>query len=198
MTKTKTNSERPFPLANDANGDPLKMPAEASAWRVRKMPPRAGRPKVLFDPETGRQLEVPLATTVHELAEIVGEPGRYRLEAIDREGRLIPDYVAFTQIFGEDGEDEAETMTSRGDVVSQMVQLLSHMVDANTRVMQAMASAFGTVHPQPHVVVEQPAATGPTPAAQMNMQDILTAVKGIAEMRAPRGPTNGAGSASAS
>ena len=52
-----SSSHRTYPLAFDANGEPLDVPSHAVAWRVRKLAKKAGRPKVIFDAETGRPLE---------------------------------------------------------------------------------------------------------------------------------------------
>ncbi|MGZ7079011.1 MAG: hypothetical protein ACXVJT_06320, partial [Thermoanaerobaculia bacterium] len=106
MTNETTLENAPqYPLANDANGNPLDVPAEAVGWRVRKLARRAGRPKVLFDAETGRPLELPLTVTYDDFVEQVNEPGRFRLEAVDGSGRVIPGCVAVTEVVLDDDDD---------------------------------------------------------------------------------------------
>jgi hypothetical protein len=150
MTNENENGEahqrRKVPLANDVNGDPIYLPPEAVAWRVRKMAARAGRPKAIFDPETGRQLEIRIEATIGELAEAVSESGRYRLEALDADGHHIPGYVAFTEVVS-DGDEQPQAASPNGSF-SEMVALVKQLVDTNSRVMEAMASAFGQVRPQ--------------------------------------------------
>lgn len=99
------------PLAFDSDGDPLDVPPDAVAWRVRKMAARAGRPKTIYDPETGRQLEIPLTATVNDLADAVADSGRYRLEAVDREGRHLRGCVAVTEVVFDDDDERAPKPT---------------------------------------------------------------------------------------
>src|SRR5579859_8116350 len=87
-----------FPLANDADGNPLEVPANAVGWRVRRGGGRRGRPRIVFDNESGRQLEVPLDATINDLVDHGCPPGRYRLEAFDGDGKLITGCVAVTEI----------------------------------------------------------------------------------------------------
>jgi hypothetical protein len=62
-TKTANEAEtRRYPLANDANGDPLELREDPVAWRVKETPEKAGRPRSIFDPDTG--LENPLTSTI--------------------------------------------------------------------------------------------------------------------------------------
>jgi hypothetical protein len=163
METTTTSPE--FPLANDANGDPIEIPPQAVRFRVRKMPSgRAGRPKAVFDRHSGRQLEVPLTVTLDELAERVTESGRHRLEAIDANGRTISGCMAFTEVeIDEEDEEEQETRWSGGGEHAHLIALVEKVVDSNTRVMEAMASAFGQVRPNRQPMMLETA--GPAPGA---------------------------------
>ena len=149
MTNEDLNGEpkaKKHPLANDANGNPIVLPEEAVAWRVRKMASRAGRPKTIFDPETGRQLEIRIEATIDELAEHVNEAGRYRLEAVDAHGHHLPGYIAFTEVLIVDDEEQPEE--ANPNAWSAMLTMVKQLVDTTSRVMEAMASAFGQVRPQ--------------------------------------------------
>lgn len=147
-----------YPLANDADGNPLHVPENAAGWRVRKLARKAGRPKVIFDTENGRPLELSLTVSGEQFAEAVGEAGRYRLEAFDANGQNIPGCVAVTEVaFDED--EPAVTPTASADAVPHLIQLVGKLVETNARVMEAMASAFGQVKPASTpqtVVVERP------------------------------------------
>lgn len=147
MTDETTTTQR-HPMANDANGNPLHLPENAAGWRVRKLARKAGRPKVIFDSETGRPLELPLTVTYDDFAETVGEVGRYRLEAFDGNGQNIPGCVAITEVsFDDDEEANAPPQTNPTEALPHLIQLVGKLVETNARVMEAMASAFGQVRP---------------------------------------------------
>jgi hypothetical protein len=159
MNDVSETNERRFSLANDTNGNPIDLPPEAVAWRVRKLARKAGRPKMIYDAETGRPLELPLAISFADFAESVNEAGRYRLEAVDGQGRLLVGCIAIAEVIFDDDDDDddaaEETAAAKRSAPPELLQLISQLVDTNARVMQAMASAFGQVHPstpQPIVV----------------------------------------------
>ena len=178
-----------YPLANDANGSPIDVPDEAKAWRVRRLAKRAGRPKVIFDPESGRPLELPLESTIDDLAAHVGESGRYRLEAVDASGRYSPGCVAVTELVLDDEDDEQQPIGTMTDVTPALVQLIAQLVENNTKVMQAMASAFGQVQPAP--MLESVAATAPPPAAEkpFDMNQMMNMIGGAFQYMKNAGPT---------
>lgn len=181
MTNETTIENTPlYPLANDANGNPLDMPPEAVAWRVRKLARRAGRPKVLFDAETGRPLELPLTVTYDDFVEQVNEPGRFRLEAVDGGGRVIAGCVAVTEVVLDDDDGGSSIPRNAADTVPHLHQLIAQLVEANTQVMKAMASAFGSVHPQPMRIESVGMPSAPAPAA--NPLQALDALKEIGSM----------------
>jgi hypothetical protein len=155
----ETTTQR-YPLANDVKGNPVQVPEAAAGWRISKLARKAGRPKVIFDNETGRPLELPLAVTYEDFSETVGEAGRYRLEAFDGNGQNIAGCVAVTEVAFDD-EEPIGPATSP-DALPHLIQLVGKLVETNARVMEAMASAFGQVKPagapQP-VTVERPAET---------------------------------------
>lgn len=172
MTTTKQ-----YPLANDANGDPLDIPAHAVAWRVRRGGGRRGRPRVVFDAETGRQLEIGLGATIDDLIDHGCPPGRYRLEAIDADGRMIPGVIAITEIpAGADEPDEEAPEVA--DPFRQVLQLVGQLVDTNCRAMEAMASAFGQVRPaQIMYPPEPPHSEGMKPD---QLAQLMELAKGVA------------------
>lgn len=128
-----------YPLARDADGNPINVPAEATAWRVRKLAAKAGRPKLLYDNDTGLPLEIPLTATVRHLADEVGEGGRFRLEAIDAAGRAIPNCIAVTAFALE--EEEAPIQPQ-----NMSEQLIAQLVASNTTMVQSLASCFAPIH----------------------------------------------------
>jgi hypothetical protein len=79
-----------YPLAWSAQGEPMDVPDEAVAWRVRrhKIGAQGGAPEVVWS--QGKPLVLGLEATLEELIERVdGKPGRYRLDPIDDTGKPL-------------------------------------------------------------------------------------------------------------
>ena len=143
----------PYPLAYDANGEPLKVPMGAVAWRVRRGGGRRGRPRIVFDNESGRQLEIPIGATIADLVDRGCPPGRYRLEAIDASGHLIAGCVAVTEVPIEtEADDEEEEINN--DTKANLLGLLARQQatierqsDTLARALEAAVSGYGEVRP---------------------------------------------------
>ncbi len=155
-------NEKAYPLAKDINGDPVEVPAEAVAWRVRRRSGKQGRPQSVFDPETGTPLEIELDSGIDELRAYGS--GGYRLDAIDGSGKLIAGVTAYVEVPAEEAE-VVEPPTAPSETVvalRELTQLLRESMTANSRALEAMASAFGPVRParaqtaEPVVVAAQP------------------------------------------
>jgi hypothetical protein len=161
-------AEPRYPLAYDANGNPLDVPAEAVAWRVRRGGGRRGRPRHVFDAETGRQLEVPLAATLDSLIDAGCASDRYLLYPVDGEGRIIPGVVAVTEVpegvTDDDGEPQTLANTEKGTLlalVNHQLATIQRQTETLCRALEATTAGYGRVRaldaPAP-VVVEQPAS----------------------------------------
>lgn len=206
MENTQSNSKR-YPLAIDSEGNAFDVSAAAVAWRVRKLAAKAGRPKLIFDTETGRPLEVALAATANDLAECLTESGRYRLEAVDAQGRTLPGCVATTELAVEEEDSEApatlRSLSLMEHMFAQMISSNAKLVDSNTRVMEALAQRFALVsisEPEREQVVAAPpvapAATTKTGSTADNLEafsKIAAQVMSMVQaMRAAQpGATNG-------
>lgn len=169
-----------YPLAFAADGSPLKVPPEAVAWRVRRGGGRPGRPRQVFNSETGRQLDVPLTSTIDDLIDSGCDPDRYRLEAIDHDGHVLLGATAVVEVPSA-GDDEAEiALSSDAETIAHLRGIIAQLVTANSQTMQAMASAFGTVRPlhepAPPIVVHQPSAAPPPPEPGMRPEQIMQLV----------------------
>jgi hypothetical protein len=165
--------ERKHPLAFDVEGNPLSLPPEAVAWRVRRGGGRRGRPRMVFDSETGRQLEIPVVAALDDLIDRGCPPDRYRLEAVDAEGRSIPGMVAIVEIADDREEEPAEEKPRDAtvDALREMTGLLRQAMDTQCRTVEALASAFGSVRPvepAPVVVAPPPQAAGVQPEQLFN------------------------------
>jgi hypothetical protein len=167
-----------YPLAFDMDGNPITMPPEATSWRVRRGGGRRGRPRPVFDQETGRQLEVPLEATIEDLIDAGCKPDRYRLEAVDADGRLIPDVVAIIELPGAHEEEDAETKLVKAAAPMALdgnQQLIANLVATICGVTTAMITqGMRPVQGEPHMVVEQsskPEGGDATPPAWMQFLD---------------------------
>lgn len=162
-----------FPLAFDTNGDPIDLPANAVAWRVRRGGGRRGRPSHVFDSETGRQLEIPLGATIEALIEAGCPPDRYLLYPIDAAGHIIPGIVAVTWVPELPGDEEAKATESapstRADMLAQLAMqqhaTLQRVCEYLCRGFEAAASGYGPIRPvqKPAPMVIEAAAPPPTP-----------------------------------
>ena len=142
-----TTNEKSYPLAKDINGDPIDVPPEATAWRVRRRSGKQGRPQSVFDPETGTPLEIELDSEIDELRP--SGAGGYRLDAIDGDGKLIPGVTAYVEVPAEESArpKETESPTETAATLRELTQLLRESMQTNCRTLEAMATAFGPVHP---------------------------------------------------
>lgn len=143
------------PLGYDASGSPLDVPEAGAAWRVRRTLGRPGRPQTVYDSETGRQLELPITGSLDDLRACGCGPGRYRLEAVDAESKaLVPAVIAFVEVVPtpeeeNDDDDGAAAASFANELVSgnRAMKTVERQADALCRAVEAMARAFGPVHP---------------------------------------------------
>src|SRR5258706_3450741 len=145
-----------YPLANDANGNPIDVPPNAVAWRVRRGGGRRGRPRNVFDSETGRQLEIALGAGLDDLIACNVPPDRYLLYPIDAQGQIIPGMVAVTEVSATDDDDEDDDTdggekrrnegldpNSRDPLVAlcaQQQELIKTLIAENTRALGSAVS----------------------------------------------------------
>ncbi len=170
MADEETHQRRPesmgaHPLAYDTNGEPLEVPIGAVAWRVRRGGGRRGRPRIVFDNESGRQLEIPIGGTLADLIDRGCPPGRYRLEAVDGSGHLIPGCIAVTEVPIEAEADEEEqeintdTKANLLALLARQQSTIERQTDTLARALEAAVSGYGEVRPSAPpapVIVEQP------------------------------------------
>jgi hypothetical protein len=176
-SRATARAESRFPLAFDANGNPIEIPPNAVAWRVRRGGGRRGRPRHVFDSETGRQLEIPLGAGLDDLLDGGCNADRYLLYPIDAEGRVIAGIVAVTEVPEGAGDDHGEqpAPNSEHPMMAALIAALREqqatirekeitnrsLADAMARSIEATTSGYGRVRPiaEPApVIVEQPAA----------------------------------------
>ena len=76
-------------LAFNLNGEPFEVPGAAAAWRVRKVKAKSA-PEVVYG-RAGTPLVLPVDADISDLRREVRGDGRYRLDPVDDQGRVIPD-----------------------------------------------------------------------------------------------------------
>jgi hypothetical protein len=166
------HARSPFPLAYDVNGNPLELPPQAVAWRVRRGGGRRGRPRHVFDRESGRQLEIPLAGSLDNLLDAGCPPDRYLLYPIDGAGRVIEGILAVTEVpegaIEDDGGGAKQPATIEQSVMLATIReqgmTIRHQADCLTRSLEATTAGYGRVRPMeapPPVIVEQAPAEAP-------------------------------------
>jgi hypothetical protein len=160
MSESENQAETRYPLAYDLNGNPVQLPASAVAWRVRRGGGRRGRPRNVFDAETGRQLEIPLGSSLDDLIQSGCPADRYLLYPVDAEGKLLPGVVAVTEVpeGATDDDERAASGGVSGDLVQQLLSTVRAQSDTLCRALEAAASGYGQVRPASPapVYVEQP------------------------------------------
>jgi hypothetical protein len=185
-----------FPLAFDLNGDPIELPPNAIAWRVRRGGGRRGRPSHVFDSETGRQLEIPLGATIEALIEAGCPPDRYLLYPVDGAGHIIPGIIAVTSVPELPGDEEAKAseevaLASRSDPIAQLAiqqhATIQRVCEYLCRGFEAAASGYGPIRP-----VQKPTPTvieaAPPPAPESSgvkaeqMAEVMQLARAVFEM----------------
>jgi hypothetical protein len=132
-------------LAFDARGDYFEVPPAVTAWRVRRMKPR-GAPVLVYGRE-GRPLTVPVESDVEDLRAAVGTPGRYRLEPIDNDGKIVEDvplsYVQVVELDRSTEESAIEPREERDAAVREAMRLNTELaksvIDRFPEMMKAAA-----------------------------------------------------------
>jgi hypothetical protein len=74
-------------LAFNQNGDNFEIPAGVTGWRVRRMKPR-GAPELAYGKD-GRPLVIPIESDMDDLRDAVGQLGRYRLDPVNEDGKIV-------------------------------------------------------------------------------------------------------------
>lgn len=183
-----------YPLANDGHGNPIEVPDATKAWRVRRANGRPGRPQNVYDPETGKQLEIPLQSTVDDLRDYGCGPGRYRLEGVDEQGSIIASVVAFTEL-ADNIVDEPATPSIYATQITRLLDTVERQSDTLCRALEAMATAFGPVRPTAQSFEAAPMVVPAAPAG-MSTMDVMQNVAGVVKLVSDSFKANGSAPAS--
>jgi hypothetical protein len=128
-------------LAFNINGEAFDLPATATGWRVRRMRQGRGAPEVVYGKE-GVPLIVPIEAGLEELRQIVGAPGRYRLDAIDDRGKTVDDLPASYVIVPTRELDVQAAAHDTRNLDGGMASVLGEAMRLNTELAKAVIDRF--------------------------------------------------------
>jgi hypothetical protein len=104
-------------LAFNINGEAFEVPAHATGWRVRRMRHK-GSPEVVYGRD-GLPLVLPISAQMEELRAEVDSTGRYRLDLVDAENKVIVGVPSgYVQVNFESAPASSEGPGAIGPVVS--------------------------------------------------------------------------------
>lgn len=140
-------------LAIDADGQPIDIPPEVVAWRVRRVK-GPGRPGLAHD-LMGRPITLPITATFQDLYDAVGS-GKYIVDPIDELGRHCKEVTSgvtgmIQPQIAEDPEPSPRSSTRNSsnpanqDVVHALLDKLIQTVDAHTKIAELVVSRIPSI-----------------------------------------------------
>jgi len=140
-------------LAIDADGQPIDIPPEVVAWRVRRVK-GPGRPGLAHD-LMGRPITLPITATFQDLYDAVGS-GKYIVDPIDELGRHCKEVTSgvtgmIQPQTAEDPEPSPRSSTRNSsnpanqDVVYALLDKLIQTVDAHTKIAELVVSRIPSI-----------------------------------------------------
>ena len=140
-------------LAIDADGQPIDIPPEVVAWRVRRVK-GPGRPGLAHD-LMGRPITLPITATFQDLYDAVGS-GKYIVDPIDELGRHCKEVTSgvtgmIQPQTAEDPEPSPRSSTRNSsnpanqDVVHALLDKLIQTVDAHTKIAELVVSRIPSI-----------------------------------------------------
>lgn len=131
-------------LAFNGNGESFEVPAAATAWRVRRMKPR-GAPELVYA-QDGRPLSLPIDAGIEDLREAVDANGKYRLDAMNEDGRCIesvpPAYVHVAKRDDDDDEDPVGALRNTSAPASTTDETVREAMRLNTALAKSVIDRF--------------------------------------------------------
>jgi hypothetical protein len=137
-------------LANNIHGEPFEVPAEATAWRVRRMKPK-GAPEVVYGSD-GLPLLLPIEAGIEEFRAEVNTPGRYRLDPVKEDQRPMPEApAAYLYLYPQrelrngDGGAVANSSVDLHPIFTGLLQANLDMGTANANLTRTVIEGFSGV-----------------------------------------------------
>jgi hypothetical protein len=176
-------------LAFTAQGSSFDVPETATDWRVRRLRPR-GAPEIIYGSD-GLPLTVPIECDIAMLRDAVcGVIGRYRLDALDDDGKRIEDVpAAYVQVVEPEPAPTPpppsgpyaviqESMRLNAELAKAMIERFPDMLRASAELMRA-ANAAG-LPAREACVIDMPAdgdrATARSSALEMFLSPVVEAL----------------------
>jgi len=128
-------------LAFNLNGEPFEVPGAAVAWRVRKVKAKSA-PEVVYG-RAGTPLVLPVDADISDLRREVRGDGRYRLDPVDDQGRVIPDCSpGYVCIHPGDPPAESATVARPAPVLAPADHALIEAMRINAELARAVIDKF--------------------------------------------------------
>jgi hypothetical protein len=109
-------------LAFNLSGERFELPATAAGWRVRRLKPK-GAPEVVYG-RSGIPLILPIDADIDELRHEARMEGRYRLDPVDEQGRVIETTSAGYVCVQPGDAAEASLATGRGPSENPVIEAM--------------------------------------------------------------------------
>jgi len=144
-------------LAFNANGEPFAVPEDVTGWRVKRLRGGRGAPELVYAREGG-PLVLGIDAGMDELREAVDVSGRYRLDAVDDDGKAVanvpPSYVQVTVAPRNSSMPEpaaATALASTDHVVRELAHANAEMMRQHTALAKEhteLAKVVATQQPE--------------------------------------------------
>lgn len=132
-----------FELALTATGDRFTPSEHATDFRVKELKARGAPGTKYF--QDGRVMTVPINATLDELRDIVGQAGRYRLDQVDGDGKLIEGAQSAYIVLGQLGKSEPAPEPARGrDEGTTSNDLMRDILQLNAELARQVARPVTT------------------------------------------------------
>lgn len=158
-------------LAFNVNGEEFEVPVNVTGWRVRRMKPR-GAPELVYGKD-GKPLSISIESDMDDLRNAVGYLGRYRLDPIDEEGKVVEEVpAAYVHVVRPERDQEAtgttqlapraesdsvvkEAMRLNTELAKSVVDRFPEMMHAAAEILRA-ADGAGLPARQPRAIESSP------------------------------------------
>jgi len=122
------------PLARDADGNTIDLPAGSVGWRVRRQ--TGGRPRIVLGVDK-QPMQLPLGYTIVDLEDILA-PGAYRLDVVDQRGEPLGLTIAVSigQLRNADAEPDEDQPAAASPMLPTSGSETRLVLEANVRATQ--------------------------------------------------------------